>query len=461
MHIVNGLYQYKRRIPAAFVAVLGFEQVRKSTGEKTLRAARLLKERWDAEMNNIFLALKLGSITVEHAKERLVTLFGLPLVLSEQSAGRPTKKSQIEERKRRPTMADLVEAYTNEKSAKWKPKTRYEYLGIHQRIAEYFGRKAVADITRADCVAFRQSLLDSGLTISTTNDKYMSPLSGLLKYAALLDWVLKNHASGLQIPDDRDEREIRIPYDDAEVMQIIKLVSEQFDRYNVDEAHQFWVPLIAAYSGLRMEEVCQLCVSDIGVEMFDREPFDPEKDQMPKDGRHLYANEDASYIGLPVNYFDVNDLGDDKKTKNRPSRRQVPFHPALRRLGLAEYIEALRLGGHERLFPALEPPRSKKYEGNGYSHYLGKWFSPWNRKYITKDKRKTFHSLRHCVADKLQKLEVEPAIISEIMGHAHETMTLRRYAKGYGLRSKFNAISQLSYNAPSAPDYSILGYVDV
>ena len=458
MHIVNGVYQYKRRIPTTFVPILGFEQVRKTTGEKSMKAARLLRERWDAEMDTVFLALKLGSITPEQARARLKALFGLPHVLADTAATPGAHKAV--KRQRRPLMPELIQAYRDEKGASWTKKTAYEFKGIFSKIEGFFGRIAVADISRQDVVKFRQSLLDSGRQSGTVN-KYITCLSSLLKHGVLLDWCLKNHAAGLQIPDGRDEREIKIPYDDAEVMQIIRLLSDTVDRDNVDEAHMFWVPLIAAYSGLRMEEVCQLCVSDIGVEMFDVEPFDNDTDQLPVDGRQLYVTQDKSYIGLQVNFFDVNDLGDDKKTKNKSSRRQVPFHPALRRLGLAEYVERLRLGGHERLFPALEPPRNVEYEGNGFSHYFGKWYSRWNRKHITKDKRKTFHSLRHCVADKLQKAEVEPAIISEIMGHTHETMTLKRYAKGYGIRSKYNAISLLSYNAPSAPEYSILGYVDV
>ena len=85
-----------------------------------------------------------------------------------------------------------------------------------------------------------------------------------------------------------------------------------------------WVPLIGMYSGMRLNEICQLQLTDI------RESKD----------------------GIP--YFDVTDSDDpqNKRKKNDNSKRAVPIHPELVSLGLLQYVEELNRA--RRVFPGTE-----------------------------------------------------------------------------------------------------------
>ena len=74
-----------------------------------------------------------------------------------------------------------------------------------------------------------------------------------------------------------------------------------------------------------------------------------------------------------------------------------------------------------------------------------------NLKYISKETNKllttdgeSLYSLRHSFATELTNKQVQPELISELMGHTHSTMTLSRYSKGYDTAILFSAINKLT-----------------
>lgn len=79
----------------------------------------------------------------------------------------------------------------------------------------------------------------------------------------------------------------------------------------------YWVPLIAYYTGMRMNEICQLKQRDI-------------------------KQEDSIY------YIDVTDDAHDTRLKTKSSRRKVPLHPHLIELGFIAHIEPIL--SHKRIF---------------------------------------------------------------------------------------------------------------
>ncbi|MDZ7600708.1 MAG: DUF6538 domain-containing protein, partial [Hoeflea sp.] len=84
---------------------------------------------------------------------------------------------------------------------------------------------------------------------------------------------------------------------------------------------RYWVPLIGAFEGARREEICGFRLDEIikfeGIWGF---KF------IPSEGRRF---------------------------KSKASKRHIPIHPELIRLGFLEYVEALKKAGHELLFPEL------------------------------------------------------------------------------------------------------------
>lgn len=58
-------------------------------------------------------------------------------------------------------------------------------------------------------------------------------------------------------------------------------------------------------------------------------------------------------------------------------------------------------------------------------------------------KNKTLYSLRHTFATELASKNIEPNLISELLGHVHQSMTLNRYIKGFPVKLLKDAIDKL------------------
>ena len=68
------------------------------------------------------------------------------------------------------------------------------------------------------------------------------------------------------------------------------------------------------------------------------------------------------------------------------------------------------------------------------SQYIGRQF---------KVSEGTLYRLRHSFATHLAAKGIEPYIISELLGHSHDGMTLSRYVKGFPFKSLREAIDKL------------------
>ena len=122
---------------------------------------------------------------------------------------------------------------------------------------------------------------------------------------------------------------------------------------------RYWIPLIAAYTGLRLEEICQLRTEDI---------------QHPD--------------GIPS--IDINDDG-DKLLKNRTAARSVPIHPRLIDLGFIDFASKQQ----GELFPELVKANGKR------GHHFSKWFKRYREQCGITEPGKTFHSFRHTCCQSL------------------------------------------------------------
>ncbi len=131
-------------------------------------------------------------------------------------------------------------------------------------------------------------------------------------------------------------------------------------RYNV--SYQYWVPLIAAFTGARVNEIAQLRPTDI-----------------KQDDEGLW-------------YFDITTTDDDGKSlKNEASKRIVPVHSQLLELQLVEYAKSKQAEGAANLFN-IEPERADKH-----GRAPARWFNEdYLRDYLDiSDKAVVFHSFRH------------------------------------------------------------------
>jgi integrase len=128
---------------------------------------------------------------------------------------------------------------------------------------------------------------------------------------------------------------------------------------------RFWVPLVGLFHGLRLNEAGQLETADVKEE---------------NGIMYLYVRE-SSDDAAPT----------QKSIKTAQSKRRVPVHPEMFKLGFREFVQARRQDRAEpRLFPELT--RSK----SGYvSDSFGKWFKRFIKNAVGPECRATFKSFRH------------------------------------------------------------------
>lgn len=140
--------------------------------------------------------------------------------------------------------------------------------------------------------------------------------------------------------------------------------------------YKLFVPALALYNGLRMNEACQLQVE------------------------HIIQDGEISCIQVK---------GDEKAgctVKNLSSIRTIPIHPVILQLGFLKLIQEVESGP---IWPELKPDEALK----GYSCRFEKFF---NRKYVAQAERKTFFSLRYNFANALRQLKPQETIVCQMMG---------------------------------------------
>lgn len=119
--------------------------------------------------------------------------------------------------------------------------------------------------------------------------------------------------------------------------------------------------------------------------------------------------------------FQIDDLRSDQSLKNAASQRVVPVHKHLLELGFIEFLGDVKKFGFLRVFPNL--PYSAL---NGYGDAVGDWF---NGRYMRPapgskapraaivDAKKTFHSFRYVVINRLYGLTEKKTLVAEVTGH--------------------------------------------
>lgn len=370
---------------------LVFERLRamgKKTKDSVIRADMLYRlelPEWKFELD--YDPSKAGEteeadrrISEAHALAKSVAL---PSVTGPVTAGGPTLNAMVDE--------FLSESEIRRR--KDKPATvrkDKDALALFQKVAG--GETPIHQVSQTEANTFSASLDLRELAPNTMNN-HMGAVSKFSK------WVHGRHPkarhdkldfSTLRHKVDKRPDEQRAAFTVPEVKRILE--DERLLEFRMHEPEKFWLPYIAAYSAMRVEEIAQL---------------DPATDFV-QDG--------------DVWLFDVNNAN-GKQLKNKTSVRKVPIHPALIKLGLLTYVEQMRQRGASHLFPNV-----KAAEGR-----LAKNASKAVNRFIRLQVgiAKSLHSFRHTVATQLKQSRVEVALAAAILGHAHGGITYARYGKDH------------------------------
>jgi integrase len=332
------------------------------------------------------------------------------------------------------TLDELAKRFLAERAPAMLSKTMTEYEALARVLKEVWGEHhPVREITRAHCRQIRDlfAALPSNWTKRfprlttmqaaehakangiepmdpTTANKHIGRMSSMLRWAEREDFITRNPAAGLKVAKPQtDARDARRPFSIDQLRLIFD--APLYRDHQADRAGHFWIPLICLFAGLRMGEACQLRIDDIETEH----------------GIHVIQVRPDQDTGT--------------RLKTRHSRRTVPIHPELVRIGLLDHAQAMRAAGHDRLFPEL--PRDRR---GSYSGHFQRWANRFLDRAGAKGERQSFHSLRHTSTDALRRAEATGEVIDGILRWSRGNMR-DRYGSGPWIMMLAEVMQRLSY----------------
>jgi integrase len=323
----------------------------------------------------------------------------------------PKSTRQLEPVPKEPMISSAFEDYYNEMTSAgmWREKTEYDVRAAVNIFIELVGDSYMSSLNAATCREYKTKLILYPLNkaklakysrrcineLIASNEGYQTISittvnNHIRKINSFLNWLVKqgllsnNPVAGMKLKQKGSPKAARTSFTQDDLKALFSTPIYLEHKFHYD--YQFWLPLLALYSGARLEELCQLYISDI-------------------------------VIDAPIPHFNVNDSFDDQHLKNNSSRRTIPIHPELIELGFTNLVAHKRKQGELKLFGYLVPQRQK------LSNSPSKWFGKYKRGLDITDPRKVFHSFRHTIVDKLKQIRARDYEIKSLLGHQNGSVT--------------------------------------
>jgi integrase len=277
-------------------------------------------------------------------------------------------------------------------------------------LVDHCGDVPLASVTRAMAADFLVKIATRGLSNRTVNN-YATTLASIFKSARYRGRFIGDN------PFEGQKRkaggESYSPFETAELQTLFgSLAFEVKPAAHTPETALPWVSLIAAFTGMRLEEIAQLSAADI---------------------REQGAN------GATVTVIDIHN-GGNNALKNAASARLVPIHSELVRAGLLQYRDSLPKDGP--LFPGLVRRASK---GGKVGARLGELFRDKLESLGLKRELLCFHSFRHTAAERLEAAAVSQTDAARVLGHTIAGMSYGVYSSGPGLKRLAAVVESIEY----------------
>lgn len=413
-----GRYSWRLRIPADLYHIARRTEIVRSLGPVEHSKARQLGILLTARATAVFQAARLygygrerlwaeldTSCTLASSQAAARTILpaplappppgpppGQPLPLPPTPAFRPADP--------RHRLDLVIAAFCDEMQALWAPKTRLMNVASLGLFREHQGDRAIGEIGRPDLREFKELLrrlppnytkrfpkrtltevaaLDLPPISAKTVNKNLSVVSSLFTWAQRNGYCSTNPAKGLAVPirtrphEERDafsEKHLKVLFGSPVYTGCLSAQRRSTPGTLVIKDEKYWLPLIALYSGMRLEEIAQLKTTDI----------------VQVDGIWCFS----------VHGRDGNSL------KTPAAERIIPVYSRLTELGLTGLVGK----GWAALWPNLQRG-SDGTLGGAFS----KWFGRYLDHHLPDQPKLTFHSLRHTFADTLkQSQQSEPLI---------------------------------------------------
>ena len=319
----------------------------------------------------------------------------------------------------RPKLNHLIETLTDiakivvDSSPDLASKTKDEKLTIARDFDRFYRNKPFREITRGDCQIFVNFLNDNEELKASTIVKKIGFLKGLFDYALAEEWIPFNPTAKLKLPA-RNKKKSRVPYDIDDLRIIFSSPIYSTERFRPKGGRgeaAAWIPLIALFTGARLEEIAQLCPADVYKDSFD-----------------------------DVWVLRITNLGERQNLKTASSNRLIPIHDALIEAGLLRFVDAQRKKNHARVFHELT--RDKH---GAASASWSKWYGRYVRELGITDPRKVFHSYRHLFKHIMRRAGVADEYSKALMGHSNNDVAADYGADDFPLPPLVEALKKLRF----------------
>jgi integrase len=314
----------------------------------------------------------------------------------------------------------------------WNEKTFVTYKVIFENLVTFLNDKSIKAVIYQDAQTIKSQLqrlpssiskraMYRGKTLKQVL-KMVVPESHLMSvrtintrlgcYSELFKWAIKNgHADinvfdGLALKDNRNARDLRLPFTPQDLKDIFGSSAIR----NFNTPWQYWLPVLALYTGARLNELCQLQFQDIKFEQ----------------GIWLLS---------------ITNEGENQYLKSVSSKRIIPIHNELIRLGFIEFINTFKTHKARQIFPDLTMRNQR------YSHTPSKWFGRVKSQLLADSEKKSFHSFRHTFIDYMfnsLKLQGNP-LVKVLIGHTDREVTSGVYGSSFEISDLNEIIQQIDF----------------
>lgn len=253
-----------------------------------------------------------------------------------------------------------------------------------------------------------------GDTISSNyKHQLFATLRTILDYARRARYLEINHledpAFDKTFPKVNSQR---VPFTVTDLNALFGSAEFQKSRGEYPYNANYWIPVLSLFHGFRLGEICELEISD------------------------LTKSHDYDWINIQLD----SSTGQRKHLKTESSKRVIPLHPDVKRLGFLDYVEMIRKSDNQLLFPTIKTTPTKRK-----SDYFSKTFSRLRDKVFKDRPMLSFHSLRHTFRTEISEKTNDEVGVRLLGGWAMPKDASFGYFHGYSEEEKIRLIEKIDY----------------
>lgn len=384
-HPDSGIYYLRRRVPDDLRHIIGKTEIRRSLNTRNHQQAKAAFAVAYAESERLFNDARQG-LYIEHHKPE-VPAKPLPASYLPARIEASIKLSEA--------LARYVQSISmSDRSEYVSRRHAVDYSRAVNRYIRDMGDKPIASIQPSDIHAFAANLIqpadENVKPLATSSTRLLlARLSSVMAFTVDSGLLETNPVRTSRIHKRLGSGKPKRRLDDNRGYSWSELVTlfshAEFQKLRAAGGRPgnavFWIPLIAAYTGGRREELAQLYVEDI------------------------HQHEGGSW------FIRIIDDRPDKSVKTDSSRREIPLHPDLIALGLLTLVQGRASG--TRVFPQLLKV------SDGFAGIVSKSWRPITQRCgVYQPGRNPLHAFRHSFKTLAREHGIPKEVSDWITGHA-------------------------------------------